>query len=593
MFLNRWCPRWERQTKRPARGRNPSSTNRCRLELKRLEDRLTPSPVAFTGVGADAATALNSYQAAIGGVNNGVQIPQIGGFRKITWDGVGLGATDGAFTNTVITPNHTVGIPLNRFQRNGVFFEEVYAVSDTGFTTENPGLQPPVQFPAFSPTKTFAMFNDNSIDFRFVVPSAPGTAPVQAASRGFGAIFLDVEKAGTTSIEYFHGTSSLGKFFVPPGASTQAEFLGVLFDDPVVTSVSITVGEGVLFSLNGTTVTSGPADLSVSGTVDQVATDDFVYPEPVVVPATIVTAAGPGGAPEVRTFNATNGAPELDILAYGASFRGGVHVAMGDVNGDGVPDIITGAGAGGGPHVKVFNGRTGALLTSFFALEQGFRGGVMVAAGDVNGDGKADIIVGAGPGGGPRVVVYNGADLAFLHSFFAYDESFKGGVTVAAGDVNGDGKADIITGAGLGGAPHVEAFRGTDLKLLQSFFAFDKSLTGGVLVSAGDVNGDGKDDILTGAGGRGSSQVKVFNAADLSVLLDVFPYSKAFLGGATVAAVDLNGDGKAEVICGTGPGARPQLVVYDGAAAPVVTLLEAYFAFDPRFLGGIFVGAGG
>jgi hypothetical protein len=98
--------------------------------------------------------------------------------------------------------------------------------------------------------------------------------------RGFGAVFLDVEHANSSSIEYFNSGASLGKFFVPVGASTQPEFLGVLFPQPLVTRVTLTLGEGVLFSVNGTTVTAGPPDLSIAGTVDQVATDDFVYSEP-------------------------------------------------------------------------------------------------------------------------------------------------------------------------------------------------------------------------------------------------------------------------------------------------------------------------
>ena len=74
-----------------------------------------------------------------------------------------------------------------------------------------------------------------------------------------------------------------------------------------------------------------------------------------------------------------------------ANFFGGVHVAAGDVNGDNVPDLITGAGAGGGPHVRVLNGATGKETVGFYAYDQSFRGGVYVAAGDVTGDGVADI----------------------------------------------------------------------------------------------------------------------------------------------------------------------------------------------------------
>src|SRR4029077_12317822 len=111
-----------------------------------------------------------------------------------------------------------------------------------------------------------------------------------------------------------------------------------------------------------------------------------------------------------------------------------------------VPDIIVGAGPSGGAHVKVFDGTNLNLLQSFFAYDAAFRGGLFVTAGDVNGDGKADIITGADSGGGPHVKVFSGADGSVLQSFFAYDAVFTGGVRVAAGDVNNDGHADIVTG---------------------------------------------------------------------------------------------------------------------------------------------------
>ena len=184
----------------------------------------------------------------------------------------------------------------------------------------------------------------------------------------------------------------------------------------------------------------------------------------------------------MKAYDAATGAIKFDFLAYSADFRGGVRVAVGDVNGDGTDDIITGAGPGGGPHVKVFSGVDASTLFSFFAYDAKFSGGVFVAAGDVNGDGKADIITGAGAGGGPHVKAYSGADLSTLADFFAYDTLFAGGVRVAAADVNGDGKDDIITGAGRGGGPQVKAFDGTSPALLDSFFAFDPNFRGGVYV---------------------------------------------------------------------------------------------------------------
>ncbi len=135
-----------------------------------------------------------------------------------------LDGTDFGGDTTVIDQGKTVGIPLNRFQERGIFFEEVYAVSGDGFADVNPnatGL-----FNAFSPSNTFSMFNENTIDFSFVQPSSHTTSAVDAESRGFGAIFLNVETPNTTSIEYFHGDQSLGKFFVPVGAQGAAGISG-------------------------------------------------------------------------------------------------------------------------------------------------------------------------------------------------------------------------------------------------------------------------------------------------------------------------------------------------------------------------------
>src|SRR5439155_41844 len=112
-------------------------------------------------------------------------------------------------------------------------------------------------------------------------------------------------------------------------------------------------------------------------------------------------------------------------------------------------------------------------LQSFFAYAPNFSGGVHVAAGDVNGDGRADIVIApAGGMSGPQVKVFDGTNGNLLQSFFAYAPNFHGGVFVAAGDLNGDGKDDIITGAGAGGAPQVKVFDAVTLQAIDSFFAY-------------------------------------------------------------------------------------------------------------------------
>lgn len=304
--------------------------------------------------------------------------------------------------------------------------------------------------------------------------------------------------------------------------------------------------------------------------------------------AELVVGADADAPPVVRVLNAETGAQEAAFLAFDAAFSGGVRVATGDVNGDGYPDLVVGAGRGGGPQVKVYDGKTGDTLASFFAYDPSFTGGVRVAVGDLNGDGRGEIITGAGAGGGPQVNVFDGAGKE-LASGFAYDSGFLGGVRVAAGDLDGDGRAEIVTAPGAGGGPDVRTFQlGTGLQQLRpvgSFFAYATTFTGGVSVAAGDVDGDGRAEIVTGAGPGGGPQVSVFTGAGQSVA-SFFAFDSSFTGGVRVAAADLTGDGKAEVIAGAGPGGGPQVSVY---SLPSTTPIAAQFGMPSDQTTGVFV----
>src|SRR5262245_16585056 len=139
-------------------------------------------------------------------------------------------------------------------------------------------------------------------------------------------------------------------------------------------------------------------------------TDPAPPPPPATVAAPFVAVgAEAGNRPVVNVFDTATGQLKFSFLAYDESYRGGVRVATGDVSGDGTPDIVTAAGPSDLPLVKVFDGKTGAELKRFMAYDPNFKGGVYVAVGDVNGDGHADIVTGAGETGGPHVKVWNGA----------------------------------------------------------------------------------------------------------------------------------------------------------------------------------------
>jgi hypothetical protein len=312
--------------------------------------------------------------------------------------------------------------------------------------------------------------------------------------------------------------------------------------------------------------------------------------------STLATGADAGGGPHVRVFDGFSGTQKFSLFPYPVNFTGGARVATGDVNLDGAPDIVTAAGPGGGPHVRVFDGVTGTALPgpvgSFFAYDTSFTGGVNVAVGDVNADGNKDIITGADVGGGAHVRVFSGANGNVLVEFFAYDSAFRGGVRVASADFDLDGDYEIVTGAGPTGGPHVRVFDNAGNPFVpaslpdfaNSLFAYGTTFTGGVNVAAGDVNGDGVPEVITGAGAGGGPHVRAFSGVNGSDVASLFAYEASFAGGVRVGVADFNADGRYEIRAAPGPGRSAEIRTF----APDGQLLDNLNVY-PGFNGGAFV----
>jgi hypothetical protein len=303
----------------------------------------------------------------------------------------------------------------------------------------------------------------------------------------------------------------------------------------------------------------------------------------------IAVAGANGGIPQVRTFRSDTLDPLSNFLPFGRTFEGEATIAAADMDGDGITDFISAAGPGGVPQVRVIRGRDNQELHHFMAYAEGFQGGVFVAAGDVNGDGVMDVVTGAGAGStGGHVKVFDGRDGSVLSSFLSESPGYTGGVRVAVGDVNGDGYADLVTGTGEGAAAHVKVFSGKDGSLLRSVIPFSASFMGGVYVGAGDLDGDGRAEVVVGAGGStGGPRVKVFDGLNGSVVRDFNAYEASFTGGVRVATGDVNGDGHADVITGAGPGsAGGHVKVFDGNTGAEIRSFQAY---DAGFTGGVSV----
>jgi hypothetical protein len=291
-------------------------------------------------------------------------------------------------------------------------------------------------------------------------------------------------------------------------------------------------------------------------------------------------------------------------------FTGVIRSAVADFNGDGVPDYAFVTGAGTAAEVVIINGSTGADLVAPTTILGGFTGGAFVAAGDISGDGKADLVVSADAGGGPRVQVFqvqNGA-LVTVADFIAFGSpQFRGGARVAVGDVNRDGYDDLIVGAGVGGGPRVSVYSGAALargqlvSLVPDFFALDSTLRSGVYVTAGDFNGDGYADIAYSTGNTGGPRVRVVSGAELvanpgadvatlPALADFYALDSTDRNGIRIAAAEISGSGQAVLIVGSGNTTDDIVRVIPLAQMNVpTTSLENPFS-NPNTVDGVYVG---
>jgi FG-GAP repeat protein len=285
-------------------------------------------------------------------------------------------------------------------------------------------------------------------------------------------------------------------------------------------------------------------------------------------PTRIVAAVGG----RLRIFDAVSHALRRVLAPFGPGYTGTLSVALGAVNRDAVADVAVATGPGSPAAVKVLDGKTGKTVASYFPFRRS-RGGATVALADVTGDGRADLIVGSGRGKASRVKVIDTVRHRLVSTLSPFPRSFRGGVSVAAGDVNGDHRADVIVGSGSGTRATVEVFDGATGELLDSFSPFARSFQGGVSVAAASTRG--RTSVIVGTGPGPTAVVRVFVYGKRKPVWSFDAFAPTFTGGAAVAAGV--GGSAPSLVVGAGAGGGSQVKVLD----PATHKLTATFLAAP------------
>lgn len=284
----------------------------------------------------------------------------------------------------------------------------------------------------------------------------------------------------------------------------------------------------------------------------------------------LIVAQGAGAVPVVKRVNG-NGKELASFLAYDKNFRGGVRVAAGDVNGDGTEEIVTAPGPGGGPHIRVFD-VNGKLMSQFFAFDTTDRRGLFVATGDVNHDGADELLVTQDQGGNGQVRMFT-MHGEMIGSFYPFGRTTTP-VFVSVGNFDDDAELEIVTSLGGTDKSHRIKIFDANGRYVRDFVALPVLKTG-LRVSTLHTSDQKIDRILVSSVSRSAPFVTTVDVTGKSVSSGII-FPQNFLGGVQVIAGDLNKNGTVELYGAPVSLGGPQIRAFDAA----LNVVGGFFAFD-------------
>lgn len=490
---------------------------------------LTPGGGAFTfngGNGTDIVSVINNL-AVNNLANSSVSIP---GFGAVTLNSVENALFTGGAAGNIYNINSWNGAVVAVDGQGGndtvnVSTGNIDAVSGTIYVTGGVGADTCVINDSAS--LALATYNVNSLMFS-------STSLGGAARPLVGVVF-----EATLETLTVQGAADANQFNVTPSVSTTINIFG---NNP--TAVGPGVDELVvdLFGTGGRTFVNVAGNGSwtfpgsgspLTGVRAPINFNSIELFNNFSSYAAAGAEAGANSLPLVKVVDLISG-EVIEFLAYESTYRQGVRVFTGDVTGDSTPEIIVAPRKGRAPELRVFT-MQGVELTAYrtLAYAANFTNGVNVAIGDVDGDGRNDLITVPDRGVAEVRVFRNQTGInvdpmanVAMYRFNAFSTNFIGGAFISSGDFNFDGRDEIVVSSGSGQAATVVVFNPAELPLIAANAAtpsnppiafarytnfFDPSFRGGASVSVGRINGDLTPDIVVGQGAGGQSLVAMLD----------------------------------------------------------------------------------